>query len=250
MHNLTYGTFSPVLGVAWSLEIEVQFYVLVPILTLVFACRDNRIRRAALAAMITVCLALQTVFLSGHSHPRLQLSIVNYLQFFLIGFLLADLFLTEWTAAHNRTYTWDCVSVAGWPLLFYTLRFGTVAHWAFPGLVFVLYAAAFRGVVSNRLSSMPWITAIGGMCYSIYLIHYEVISAVGRVTKRFGEQLPNPVYLALQFVLVGITIVVVCGTYFVLLEKPCMRRDWPQRARVWIGKHLPSRERKPLAAEA
>jgi peptidoglycan/LPS O-acetylase OafA/YrhL len=116
--------------------------------------------------------------------------------------------------------------------------------------VFVLYAAAFRGVVSNRLSSMPWITAIGGMCYSIYLIHYEVISAVGRVTKRFGEQLPNPVYLALQFVLVGIAIVVVCGTYFVLLEKPCMRRDWPQRARVWIGKHLPSRERKPLAAEA
>jgi hypothetical protein len=62
-----------------------------------------------------------------------------------------------------------------------------------------------------------------------------VISAVGRFTKNFGESLPAPVYLALQFVLVGIPIVLVCGLYFVMLEKPCMRRDWPQQAWVWIA---------------
>lgn len=250
MHNFIYGAPSTVLGVAWSLEIEVQFYVLVPLMTLVFAVRNSRLRRFVLCAAIMVCLASQAVFLSGHSHPRLHLSILNYLQFFLLGFLLADLFLTEWTAAQNRNYLWDCVSIAGWPLLFFTLRFPTIAHWVFPALLFGLYVAAFRGVVSNRLISIRWVTAIGGMCYSIYLVHYEVISAVGRVTKRFGQPLPNPAYLLFQFVLVAGAIVLVCGTYFVLVEKPCMRRDWLQRAWTSIGKHLPSKERKPLPAEA
>lgn len=250
MHNLTYGTFSPVLGVAWSLEIEMQFYVLVPILTLVFALRERRLRRGVLATAIVVCLALQAIFLGGDSHPRLQLSILNYLQFFLLGFLLADLFLTEWAAARKRSFLWDWITLGGWPVLFFTLRFPTFAHWTFPALLFGLYVAAFRGVLSNRLISTPWITAIGGMCYSIYLIHYEVISAVGRVTKRFGQQLPNPAYLLFQFVLVGSAIVLVCGTYFVVLEKPCMRRDWPQRAWAWITERLRSREPKPNAVEA
>lgn len=250
MHNLVYGTFSPVLGVAWSLEIEVQFYVLVPILTLVFALQERRIRRGVLATAILFSLALQAVFLGGHSHPRLQLSILNYLQFFLLGFLLADLFLTEWTAAQKRSYLWDCISIGGWPLLFYALRFPTLAHWTFPALLFVLYVAAFRGVLSNRLISTPWITAIGGMCYSIYLIHYEVISAVGRVTKTFGQQLPNSAYFVLQALVVGAAIVLVCVIYFVLLEKPCMRRDWPQRAWNSISERLRTREPKPEATEA
>ena len=57
------------------------------------------------------------------------------------------------------------------------------------------------------------------MCYSIYLIHYEVISAAGRFTKTFGARLPNPVYLIVQFVLVGGAIVLICGIYFVVTGK-------------------------------
>jgi peptidoglycan/LPS O-acetylase OafA/YrhL len=139
----------------------------------------------------------------------------------------------------------------GWPLLFYLLRFPAVAHWAFPAMLLVLYCAVFRGTVSNWILSRSWLTAIGGMCYSIYLTHYEVISAVGRFTRHIGQWLPNPAYLLLQLAMVGSAIVVVCGTYFVVLEKPCMRRDWPRRARLWITDRMASRSRKTAApAEA
>jgi peptidoglycan/LPS O-acetylase OafA/YrhL len=248
LHNLIYGAQSTALGVAWSLEIEVQFYLLVPVLTLVFAIRDRLLRRSILCGSIVVSLALQALFL--HGNPRLSLSIAAYLQFFLLGFLLADFFLIEWRFASKHGLAWDMAALIGWPLLFYTLRFPAVAHWAFPALLFVLYCAVFRGLVSNRIPSNPWITAIGGMCYSIYLIHYEVISAVGRFTKHVGQWLPNPAYLLLQLAMVGLAIVVVCGIYFVVLEKPCMRRDWPGRARAWIANHLPSREREVEPAEA
>jgi peptidoglycan/LPS O-acetylase OafA/YrhL len=229
LHNLIYGGQSTVIGVAWSLEIEVQFYVLVPLLTMLFAIRNSRLRRLVLIGLTLATLAAQTLFVPHH--PRVQLSILAYLQFFLVGFLLADIFLTEWKNSPSRSLHWDVVALAGWPMLFVALQFKLLTHWMFPALLVVLYCAAFRGRWINRVFCNRWITAVGGMCYSIYLIHYEVISAVGRFTKSVGAHLPNPVYLTLQFALVGSAIVIICGLYFIVLEKPCMQRDWPRRLR-------------------
>jgi peptidoglycan/LPS O-acetylase OafA/YrhL len=227
LHSLIYGTFSPAMGVAWSLEIEVQFYVLVPLLTLLFTIRSRAFRRSAIALLIVAALAGQALFL--HHNPRASLSILAYVQFFLVGFLLADVFLASWGEVPRRNLAWDFVALAGWPLLFVILHSQVLAHWLFPAWIFLLYLAAFRGRFVNRFFSSRWIIAIGGMCYSIYLLHYEVISAVGRLTRRLGEAAPYWIYLSAQVVLVGAAIVVICGVYFVAIEKPCMRRDWPQR---------------------
>lgn len=243
VHNIIYGAPSTVLAVAWSLEIEIEFYLLVPLLTLVFAIRNLIARRALLITIISVTLATQSLSLpQGH---RFALSIFAYLQFFLIGFLLADLFLASWGNSPRRSYYWDAVALAGWPLLFVILQSRALTHWIFPGLLFVLYCAVFRSRWLNRILVNPWITALGGMCYSIYLIHYEVISAVARFTKSLGQHLPNPVYLVVQFILVGSAIVAVCGLYFILLEKPCMRRDWPQRLWRTAKALLPAKQASP-----
>lgn len=227
LHDLIYGVSNPFIGVAWSLEIEVQFYVLVPILALLFVVRDRRLRRVLLVGLILAILSAQSAFL--HQAPRASLSILAYLQFFLVGFLLADVFASDWGEAPHRNLAWDMVALVGWPLLFVILRSRLLAHWLFPAWVFILYCAAFRGVIVNRLLSNRWITAIGGMCYSIYLLHYDVISAVCRFTKGIGVEAPYWAYLLVQFLLVGFAIVTVCSLYFLVIEKPCMRRDWPQR---------------------
>jgi peptidoglycan/LPS O-acetylase OafA/YrhL len=230
-HNLIYGRFSPIIAVAWSLEIEVQFYLLVPLLTCVFAIANRRLRRAVLLSLLMGILILQSLFL--HGSPRAALSILAYLQFFLVGFLLADMFLADWNEAPARNFYWDAAALALWPLLFFILHRPSFTHWLFPGLILAIYCAAFRGRVTNHIFVNRWITAVGGMCYSIYLLHYEVISAVGRVSKRLTEGAPYALHLAVQSVLVGGAVVLICGTYFILIEKPCMRRDWPQR--LWAA---------------
>ena len=241
LHNLIYGAQSSVIGVAWSLEIEVQFYVLVPLLMLVFAIGNKLTRRLTLLGTIIAILVAQTLFLSGS--PRVSLSILAYLQFFLIGFLLADIFIMDWMEAPSRNFSWDIVGLAAWPLLLFILHKPLLTHWLFPAWVLILYAAAFRGRILNHIFVNRWITAIGGMCYSIYLIHYEVISAVGRFTKRVSEGVPYWLHLSIQTVLVGISVLLICGLYFVLLEKPCMRRDWPQRLWKSVQQILPSRQK-------
>jgi peptidoglycan/LPS O-acetylase OafA/YrhL len=237
MHNLIYAKPSTALGVAWSLEIEVQFYLLVPVLTLLFAVKRRWLRRCLLLAAMTGSLAAQTLYLPDH--PRLALSILAYLQYFLAGFLLADIFLVEWEQSPRLSMGWDFAALAAWPVMFAVLRSATLSHWIFPYLLLVLYCAAFRGTWTNRLFSHPWITAIGGMCYSIYLIHYEVISAVARFTKPVSEGTPYWIHLLVQFVMVGSAVVFICGLYFVLLEKPCMRRDWPRALWTALSKRIP-----------
>ena len=93
LHNLIYGSPSRVIGVAWSLEIEVQFYVLVPLLTLLFAIRRRWVRRLSVVTLILGLLSMQSLLLPQSG--RVSLSILAYLQFFMIGFLLADIFLAD-----------------------------------------------------------------------------------------------------------------------------------------------------------
>jgi peptidoglycan/LPS O-acetylase OafA/YrhL len=227
LHNLIYGAPSTVLCVAWSLEIEVQFYMLVPLLTLLFAVRQRVVRRGLFLLLAVLAIAVQPSL--RQLDPRVALSIAGNLQFFLIGFLLADIFLLDWKTPARRSVYWDAATFLGWPALLISLRSEMQTRWFFPALILVVYCAALRGRWTSKVLSSRWITTIGGMCYSIYLIHYAVISAVGRFSKNIGEGLPNLLYLSLQFAIVGAAIVFICGVYFRLLEKPCMRRDWPQR---------------------
>ncbi|HEV2728522.1 MAG TPA: acyltransferase, partial [Terriglobales bacterium] len=133
LHNLIYAAPSTVLGVAWSLEIEVQFYVLVPLLTLLFVVKQRRLRRCVLLAAITAIVAAQALYLPHH--PRLSLSILAYLQFFLAGFLVADIFLVDWQESPQRSVYWDFAALAGWPLMFAVLRSESLTHWIFPYLL-------------------------------------------------------------------------------------------------------------------
>jgi peptidoglycan/LPS O-acetylase OafA/YrhL len=52
MHNIIYSNPSSVLGLAWSLEIEVQFYILAPFLCFIFLIKHQVARRILLAGLI------------------------------------------------------------------------------------------------------------------------------------------------------------------------------------------------------
>jgi len=243
LHNLVYGMPSAIVGVAWSLEIEIQFYLLVPLLTLVFAIRRRSLRRSIMGGIVVALIAVQSPI--AQLGARASLSLLAYLQFFLVGFLLADVFLTDWNETPPTSVAWDAVSFIGWPLALWSLRWETVAEWTFPLAIFLLYTAAFRGRFSRRVFSQPVITAVGGMCYSIYLLHYEVISGVGTLWGRLGLAASNWFGLALLMVATCTSILLVCGLYFVFLEKPCMRPQW------WCGAGCSrkSRYRAPSMAQ-
>jgi peptidoglycan/LPS O-acetylase OafA/YrhL len=232
VHNLVYGAPSVISIVAWSLEIEVQFYILAPLLALVFAVSSNWLRRSLLAALLLSTTALSSLVASN---PTAQHSLLAYAQYFLAGFALVEIQLSG-GLRRQASWLWDLVSLGGWALFLALLvRGGALANWAAPWLILLLVVAAFRGLAVNRFVTNPWIATIGGMCYSLYLLHDYILSAAGIRTESILASHSFEVRLLLQFVLITPLVLGLSAIYFRFLERPCMQPDWPQRLRSKIG---------------
>jgi len=223
LHNLIFGGFPGAVNtVAWSLEVEVQFYVLVPLLSMLFAIADARMRRGVILAVMLVAGFLSNpLYRSTHLHY----SILYYVAFFLAGFLVVDLHLQR--SNGKSSFLWDALAFCLWPLVWLMGR--DSGHVVLPFVIVLLYLAAFRGRICSAIFSNPIITDIGGMCYSIYLFHFLVIYGVKHLSAslHFGDNFW--LYFALQCCLIIPFVLLFCGTFFLLIERPCMDRDWPRK---------------------
>jgi peptidoglycan/LPS O-acetylase OafA/YrhL len=233
-HNLVFAHPSTISGVTWSLEVEVQFYLLVPFLTAIFALRNPLWRRGILIASIVLMGFLQAIF---PGPLRWQMTIGYFLEFFLAGFLLADLYLTA--APIKRSWGWDAVSVACWPLVFLISDFAV--QWTLPALTVLLYWAGFQGRLVNAFFRNPAVVCIGGACYSIYLLHFPVIA---QATRFAGHQHAWLMW-SYSFALIAL----ICGAFFLLIEKPCMDPKWPQKLAHWFASVWRSHTTDPRADE-
>jgi peptidoglycan/LPS O-acetylase OafA/YrhL len=233
LHNLIYGEPSVINGVAWSLEIEVQFYLLAPLLATVFSLPSRAWRRGLLTGS-TVAAGLLTALSPPGLVARYD-CLLWRLDYFLAGFLLADFFIADMNEPPRRSLAWDLASVFAWPALI-AILIAKPMYVPLPLIVLFAYLGAFRGRVSRWIFSRPTLVTIGGMCYSIYLVHFCVIWLSGWIC---GKTLNVSGYFRgfaaeLGFGLPAIAIA--SAAFFLMVERPCMNPDWPARLRrmVWF----------------
>jgi peptidoglycan/LPS O-acetylase OafA/YrhL len=236
-----YGLIHGVIfGIAWSLEVEIQFYLLVPLLTLAFKLKNSVARRACfLAAILAIGVVQQLAILGPHAvagSARLGITILFYLQYFLAGLLLSDLYLLE-LPKWRPSWWWDGISLVAWPAIFFL----EIPWWhaVLPLFIIPAYLAAFRAKAVKRFFSNYWIAVIGGMCYSIYLWHFFVIAFVMRASRHlliFHDFLIN---YTIQVIAMVPVVLAVSGVYFIFVERPCMDPDWPAQLRFFLtGKQV------------
>ena len=228
LHYAVFRTPSTINSVAWSLEVEVQFYVLAPLLTFIFTVRNILARRALLIAALTASASLQLFF-----HLS-QFTLAGDLPYFLAGLLLADLYLARTKASASAALTdrpfWDLAALLGWPA-FFLLPDKFTSLWL-PVLALLLCLAAFRGAITSRILRTPAIAITGGMCYTIYLWHAPVLTAVDRLLRAHAPTLAllsYPQLFILEASLKLIAVIVICLPLFILIERPCMDPKWPQK---------------------
>jgi peptidoglycan/LPS O-acetylase OafA/YrhL len=230
VHNIWFGEQSLINPVAWSLEIEVQFYCLAPLLALLFSIRSKFKRRAVLLGLTLVIGIVQLHY--WDSAPRFKLSILYAIQFFLVGFLLSDICLVDWKEKSPGKWQWDLVAIGGWLALF---GLEDREIWvALPFLALTVYIATFRGLWMSRVFTNPLIVTLGGMCYSIYLFHYVLIPPVLRLTANLPVGNQMGLRLATRALAYLAVLLAISCSYFVLVERPCMSKQWPKRALAWL----------------
>ncbi len=230
IHNIVYGCGSLINNNAWSLEIEVQFYLLVPLIAGTLWL-PPAVRRSLCAVAITF-FSLNDLWLPD----GFPLTILQFAQYFLTGILLCDLWTTGWRNL-PRTSLADLPGAAAVASFIWVniAHPGLTADMANPWLMAVLFYSAIRGRLHSRLLTWGLIPVIGGMCYSIYLVHARVIAMVihGALAKLplFGTFVAD--YVTVFSISVPL-VLIVSAVFFLLIEKPCMQPDWPSRLMNWI----------------
>jgi peptidoglycan/LPS O-acetylase OafA/YrhL len=220
--------------VLWSLEIEVQFYLLAPLLSRVFQIRPVLARRLAIMSLILLPMASGPLI---STFPWLGWTLLPKLPFFMAGFLFCDLYLGGHVRTERRGHLWDLLFLATMGAVVCLSR-SWFNHLFLPWLWLLIFTAAFRGKITHWLLGHRLLTTIGGMCYTIYMYHWLMISGLIRLTIKLSTHI-FWVDLLVQFVVISAIIIAICGVLFALVERPFMQRDWPQKLRARLTRNPP-----------
>lgn len=235
VHFFIFGDFNPINPVTWSLETEVQFYILAPLISSVLFIKNHNYRRILI---LTVLLALN--FIIPYILPNLhqynfQKSIINYLHSFLVGYVFVDIFLFGLDKI-KKSYLWDVVGVISIVLMFSFHPEAVKYERSFFDIgVLGFFMAVFRGGIFNYIFTREFIVVVGGMCYTIYLLHYPVLFII---MKGMSVLALNNFLLSItvNFVAAIIGLLVVSAIFFKLIEQPCMDKNWPTQLKEFFIK--------------
>ena len=157
---------------------------------------------------------------------------MDYLQYFLLGFLLVDFYLIE-RVKNKKSILRNIFTIISFLIIFSFNEkyFNTNFQKSLWNIsILILIFSAYYNVLlrkSLRFFSKRAITNVGGMCYTIYLIHFAIIKAfIGNplLSIQFSS---NPILnIGLYSVIILSSILLVSIVFFVLIERPCMDKNW------------------------
>jgi peptidoglycan/LPS O-acetylase OafA/YrhL len=201
--------------VAWSLEVEVQFYILAPLFCLLFLLRQAWIRRL-------ICLVVIVASALYWFNTWIVSNVFMYLHYFFSGILLADLYASRKVLFNQRTGAIiGLLALAGY--IFLPSMYQLWGYVLKITCIFLLVHTVLTNEMMKKIFSVPGLVVIGGMCYSIYLLHFAVISFVGELLAKSGMDTANRNYFIPIMLLFALAVLLVSAVYFLLVEKPFMK---------------------------
>lgn len=231
-HWFVYGQWNPILPVSWSLETEVQFYILAPLIALIFKIKNRVALYSAFGVIVLALIYLGIHYKDLYEQINLDMSVFYYGSFFLIGFVFAEFFMFFREFLNKKHWMWDLVFFAALAGIFVYTRDLPQPRYFRTFLILPLFIGVFKGPIANWLMTRKFVAVTGGMCYTMYLLHYPLIHIIAKPFAPFFNDY-NLSYWAMAAIVLPI-IWFISAFFFAVLERPCMDKDWPTKLSNWV----------------
>jgi peptidoglycan/LPS O-acetylase OafA/YrhL len=215
-------------GVAWSLEIEVQFYIMAPLICYIFIL--NKVLRRVLLLSIIILMPVVQFFYPFHFR-----TIYDFIQYFLVGILIADLYISNFKIILPK-FLGIILGAFIFILMIYINGFLVVGKIVLSLSILSFFFLVLNNEFYKKIFSIKYITVIGGMCYSIYLWHYIIISIVLNRSVFIKVSNDYLVNLIFQSFLILPCILLFSVIFYLLIERPCMNKNWTRDLASFLKK--------------
>ena len=236
-HVFIYGVGNPINPVTWSLETEAQFYILLPLILIgLFKLRHIILRIIFIATLVGLSVYLKSYFYFNQT-GHLSSSILAYLSNFSLGVFFAWFYLVYGnTFLSKKSVFFDVIGLLAMLCMF--VFYKPQAVWynniLFNISILGLFFSVFKGKLSNWFYTRPVIYIIGGMCYSLYLLHYAFFYLIVKFTGGIKTNLGFLTDFSLQIILLLPAILIVGSVFYLTIEKPCMDKNWPVNVKNFL----------------
>ncbi len=222
-HVLFMGEPNPINPVTWSLETEAQFYCLVPfILGLIFIFKKRIFSISLLVILIGISIVFKHYF---YYNAFIGSTIASYFANFAMGIIACWLYLKKTTWFTLRSWQFDFLGLIATLGLFYFYKPQNeyINQIGFNISIFLVVITAFKGKALNYIYTRPAIYVVGGMCYSIYLIHYAFFHfSVPFTMKLWIDSISYNWNLIFQIAINLPLVLLISMIFFKYVEKPFM----------------------------
>ncbi len=228
LHTTVTGVLNPINPVTWSLETEAQFYIIMPLLVGFIFFSKNRKWIYLIFIILTGLSIFFKKYLSDLNNGHYLFSVLAYLINFLVGIIIAYIYEKNKKYFDGKSFLWDIINVISVFIMFYFYEpQDLVLNIIILNLgIFIFFISVFKSKLINWFYTRPIIYTIGGMCYSIYLLHYAFFHLSVKFSSRlisFSNYSDN---LMLQMLINLPLVLLVSSIFFVLFEKPFMTKTW------------------------
>jgi peptidoglycan/LPS O-acetylase OafA/YrhL len=246
VHGLAFNTPSRLNPPAWSLEVEIQFYLLCPLILWAYLrMGERKLRLAVGAAALVIATLFSSWFVADKFANVLYWTLLGHAHPYVLGICLCDYAIGARLFERDRSHGFDLCFVAGLAGLVASGWIEGLGYAPGPALlrealrllaIAMIFLGAARGKGAARLLSLTWITVVGAACYSIYLTHLPIMQFSTELLFRFVHLHRVAQVWPIAFGLLIPEAVIGGMVFHILVEQPFSDPNWPGKILRALGR--------------